>query len=364
MPWNWQLPGWPKFCYDISRIAAQERQFLLSVGSSFAFLKNIREEEYNQFIIEILSTEGLESSKIEGEILDRESLQSSIRKHFGLQPTLKKEPHKESAMANLIFNVYETYERPLTHEMLWQWHLNLFDHQSHISDLGKYRTHAEPMQIVSNRYGSSQIYFEAPPRERVPYEMNAFINWFNSTNKSDSILERAAIAHLYFENIHPFEDGNGRIGRLLIEKILSQGTKRPVLIAVSKVLEKRKKEYYSALEKCNKTLNVQQWVEFVAEVILQAQVESMDLLYFLINKSKMMTALSGQINTRQEKVLLRMFSEGLNGFKGGLSAENYIAITKTSKATATRDLSDLVQKGALIKTGELRHTRYRLRLNQ
>jgi Fic family protein len=192
--------------------------------------------------------------------------------------------------------------------------------------------------------------------------MDAFISWFNSKSNSLSILGRAAIAHVYFESIHPFEDGNGRIGRVLVEKVLSQGIERPILVAVSKVLEKRKKEYYSALERCNKSLDVGHWVEFFADVILQAQEESMRLLHFLIEKSKMLTKLSGSLNPRQEKTLLRIFAEGLDGFKGGLSAEKYIAITKASRATATRDLADLVQKGALVKTGELRHSRYWLNI--
>src|SRR5437762_13522191 len=122
MPWNWQLPDWPKFSYDSNRITQQEKQFLLGVGSSFAFLKNIDKEEYNQFIVEILSVEGLESSRIEGEILDRESLQSSIKQHFGMQITQKGKADKESRMAALLCSVYESFEPPLNHEMLWQWH--------------------------------------------------------------------------------------------------------------------------------------------------------------------------------------------------------------------------------------------------
>ncbi|HEX2583024.1 MAG TPA: DUF4172 domain-containing protein [Chlamydiales bacterium] len=422
MPWNWELPDWPNFVYDLDRISPQERQFLLAVGSSFAYLKTIETEEYNRFLVEILSVEGLESSRIEGEILDRESLQSSIQQHFGLQ-TLKRPGDKEAGMAQLLCSVYESFDEPLTHEMLWQWHATLFKETSSLMDCGRYRTHKEPMQIVSNRYGSPVVFFEAPPSSSVFQEMTAFIEWFNSTTTSGSILVRAAIAHVYFESIHPFEDGNGRIGRVLSEKILSQGLGRPLLIAISKMLEKRKKEYYSALERCNRTLEIQDWVDFFGSVILQAQEESMRFLYFIIEKSKMLTALSGQINPRQTKALLRMFEEGLSGFinwgskqvatndaseakpdqselrsrfdrrrtypkeirprrridmakpqqvdchwftvpvnEGGLSAEKYIAITKTTRATATRDLADLVEKGALVKTGELRHTRYWLNL--
>ncbi|MBS0651906.1 MAG: Fic family protein [Verrucomicrobia bacterium] len=363
-PWNWELPHWPQFTFDPDQIAQREKQFLLGIGSALAYLKTIEEKDYAHFIVEILSMEGLESSRIEGEILDRESLQSSIRQHFGIQTTQKRRSDKETAMAAMLCNVYETFDKPLTHEMLWKWHAMLFDSSSRIDDRGAYRTHPEPMQIVSNRYDSPVIFFEAPPSSRVFDEMTKFISWFNSTNSSGSILGRAAIAHIYFESIHPFEDGNGRIGRVLIEKVLSQGVGRPVLIAISKMLEKRKKEYYSALEKCNRTLDVHHWVEFFSSVILQAHEESLQLLYFLIEKSRMLNILSGQINPRQTKVLLRMFEEGPNGFKGGLSAENYITITKTTRPTATRDLADLVDKGALIKTGELRHTRYYLNLKR
>jgi len=362
MPWNWELPGWPRFSYNLDQIAQKERRFLLEMGSACAFLRNIGEQEYSQFVVEILSLEGLESSRIEGEFLDRESLQSSIKQHFNLHTSPSQETNKESRMAKLLCDVYQSFDQPLTQEMLFRWHFELFNYQSNIIDYGKYRTHVEPMQIVSHRYDSSKVFFEAPPSVRIPDEMAAFINWFNSTNASLSILGKAAIAHVYFESIHSFEDGNGRIGRVLVEKVLSQGVGHPILIAVSKVLEKQKKEYYAAIERCNRTLEIDHWIAFFADVILQAQSQSMNLLYFLIEKSKLLTALAGQLNPRQEKVLLRMFAEGLSGFQGGLSADNYIVIAKTSRATATRDLADLVNKKALVKTGELRHTRYWLNL--
>lgn len=361
MPWNWELPDWPHFSYDFDNIIQKEKNFLLNVGTSVAFLKNIDDQEYHQFVVEVLSTEGIESSKIEGEILDRESLQSSIRQQFGLNTSQKKGAQKEKNMAKLLCHVYESFNAPLTHEILWNWHAHLFEGVNTI-ERGKYRAHVEPMQIVSNRYDSPRIFFEAPPSIAVPKEMTRFIEWFNSTRHSESILVRASIAHVYFESIHPFEDGNGRIGRLLVEKVLSQGVERPLLIAVSKLLEKKKKEYYAALEGCNRTLNVGHWMDFFSAIILEAHEESMNMLYFLIQKSRMLTALSGRINPRQEKALLRIFREGLEGFAGGLSAENYISITKTSRATATRDLVDLVEKGALVKTGELRHTRYWLNI--
>ncbi len=363
MSWNWQLPEWPTFHFNPECLARQEKKFLLAVGSSSAFLKKIEEQDRQQFMIEILSTEGELSSRIEGEILDRESLQSSIKRHFGLSAPQKAHHVKEVGMANLLCDVYQSYSKPLTHDMLWEWHAKLFKGTSFGVDAGKYRDYEEPMQIVGHRLDVSHVFFEAPPSKHVCSEMERYIQWFNSSEAAHSILGRTAIAHLYFENIHPFEDGNGRIGRALVEKSLSQGVGRPILIAVSKVLEKRKKEYYQALEACNRTLEATPWVEFFADAILQAQKESLSLLNFIVEKSKLMTKLVGQLNQRQEKMLLRMFQEGSKGFLGGLSAENYIVITGASRATATRDLMELVELGALYKTGELRHTRYWLNID-
>lgn len=358
MRWNWQLPEWPRFKCKKEHLSDMEKKFLLSAGSDSAFLKNLNEADSNEFIVEVLTTEGLDSSRIEGEILDRQSLQSSIKKHFGLKEKKRKEGKKEARVAKLLTDVYRTYDQPLTHQMLFDWHQILFDNDSEIDDVGKYRTHKEPMRIVSNRYGDAQIYFEAPPSEVVFVEMEEFLKWFNESDGSEPVLVRAAIAHLYFENIHPFEDGNGRIGRILVEKVFSQGVGRPVLIALSNSLEKHRKEYYKQLGKCNRSLDANNWVHYFAEMALEAQSEASVHLLFLIKKSKLMRSLEGQINSRQEKVLLRIFAEGPSGFSGGLSAENYIAITKTSRATATRDLADLVDKGVLKKTGEFRHTRY------
>lgn len=358
MKWNWELKNWPKFIFDQNEIMHLEKQFLLNMGQSVAFLNTINAKDREEFIIEMISLEGINSSKIEGEILDRKSLQSSIKKHFGLKDTSKKPFLKEAGIAKLLCSVYETFSEPLSHEILFKWHSMLFEANNKSIESGKYRSSNEAMQIVSSRHDKQKVFFEAPPSSRVYAEMSYFIDWFNSIKSFDSIFTRAAISHVYFESIHPFEDGNGRIGRVLVEKILSQGVDKPILIAISKQLEQNKKQYYLELGKCNHTLDIQDWIIFFSNSILEAQQESVNLLNFLIEKAKLLLKLSGKINHRQEKALLRMFAEGLEGFKGGLSADNYTKMTKASRATATRDLTELVHLGALFKTGELRHTRY------
>jgi Fic family protein len=170
------------------------------------------------------------------------------------------------------------------------------------------------------------------------------------------------LAHLYFVCVHPFEDGNGRIGRAISEMALSQGLGEPALLALSQTIQSDRKRYYAMLEQSNKELEVTAWLEYFAETVLDAQAYALRLVDFLIAKTRLYDRLVGSLNERQEKVLARMFREGVEGFKGGLSAENYMAITGTSPATATRDLADLVVKGALTRMGERRHTRYWLNI--
>jgi Fic family protein len=236
-----------------------------------------------------------------------------------------------------------------------------------INIVGGYRTHSDPMQVVSGGIHNPKVIFEAPPSSKMKEEMDAFVLWFNETAPSGKrplpALTRAGIAHLYFVSIHPFEDGNGRIGRALAEKSLAQYLGHPTLIALAYTIERSRKAYYAALERNNKDIGITDWLTYFAETIIAAQSNTIKRLDFYVAKAKLYEKLRGQLNERQEKAITRMFREGIDGFKGGLSAENYINITRTSRATATRDLQDLVEKGAVTKTGELRHTRYYLNIS-
>jgi Fic family protein len=162
--------------------------------------------------------------------------------------------------------------------------------------------------------------------------------------------------------VHPFEDGNGRIGRALAEKSLAQNLGQPSLIALADTIAWKRKDYYALLERNNKETEITSWLEYFANTVLEAQNNTIRRVDFHVAKAKFYEKHRGTFNERQEKVIARIFREGIDGFRGGLSAENYISITGTSRATATRDLQDLIEKGALTKTGELRHTRYHLDL--
>jgi len=236
-----------------------------------------------------------------------------------------------------------------------------------LQDMGRYRTHTDPMQIVSGSLHNPEVHFEAPPSQNVPNEMKAFINWFNGQEEEEEvklpILLRSGIAHIWFESIHPFEDGNGRIGRAISEKAFSQGLGRPTLIALAQAIERSRKAYYAALQIVNRGLDIQDWLEYFCQTVLEAQDYTQNMIDFLIEKSKFYDRFDSKLNERQGKVIVRMFDEGIEGFKGGLSAENYISISGAARATATRDLQELVKIGALTKRGERKYTRYYLNIN-
>jgi Fic family protein len=314
-----------------------------------------------------MSTEAINTSEIEGEILDRNSVQSSIRRNFGLATDNRRIPPAEQGIAQMMVDLYRTFNEPLSHSKLFAWHKMLTSGRRDLSDIGRYRTHAEPMRVVSGTVHKPDIHFEAPPSKEMTAQMERFIAWFNAsaTDAKNPLpaLTRAGIAHLYFVCIHPFEDGNGRIGRAVSEIALAQSLGQPTLLALSHTIQSARKDYYRNLELSNKDLGITDWLQYFAQTILDAQKYSQRLIEFLIAKVHFYDRLRGQLNDRQDKAVTRMFVEGLEGFKGGLSAENYISITGTSRATTTRDLQDLVEKGALVRTGERRHTRYWLNID-
>jgi Fic family protein len=366
MTWNWQQPNWPHFTWNEARLAAAEKEFLVGSGMFIGAIKHLGDEHRNQLIVEAMSTEALTTSEIEGEILDRASVQSSIQRQLGLTADKRKVGPAEQGISEMMIDLYKSFSEPLTDDTLFAWHCMLLGARPDLKDIGRYRTSDEPMQVVSGRAGAPRIHFEAPPSALVPREMTRFIGWYNKTAASGPeplpALTRAGVSHLYFECIHPFEDGNGRIGRALAEKALAQSLGQPSLIALAATILARRARYYDALEAANKTNEITAWLAWFAGTTIEAQRRTLALIEFLIDKTKLFDRLAEQLNERQEKVLLRMFQEGPEGFKGGMSAGKYSSITGASPATTTRDLADLTEKGALIREGERRHARYKLRV--
>jgi len=366
MHWNWQQPDWPKFTYDKTRLETLEADFLLQTGILIGVLKHVAVAEHERLTVELLSDEALKTSEIEGEYLNRDSVQASILKQFGLAAGEhgKPVPDAEQGIADMMVDLYRCYAEPLSHDRLFTWHGMLMRGRDDLNVLGGYRTHPEPMQVVSGYIHKPKIHFEAPPSEHILEEMDRFCDWFNQSAPTGreplSALIRAGMAHLYFVSIHPFEDGNGRIARALAEKALAQCLGQPSLILLAGCIQENRRPYYDALEKANKQNEITGWLHYFGETILTAQKATRQRVEFIIEKAKLYERTAGKLNARQEKALARVFAEGPKGFTGGLSADNYIRITKTSRATATRDLNDLVERGVFRKTGERKHTRYSL----
>lgn len=368
MKWNWQRPEWPNFSYQTSQIEEYEKHLLFNTGLSFGAFKHVNEDDKQLLTVELISNEALKTSEIEGEYLNRDSLQSSICRQFGLTTAdHRKIPPAEQGIAEMMVDLYRSFDADLSHESLFTWHSMLTNGRTDLKDIGQYRTQPEPMQIVSGPIYAPHIHFEAPPSSQMPDEMEQFVNWFNNTGAHGRAplpgLTRAGIAHLYFVCIHPFEDGNGRIGRAIVEKALAQCLGQPTLIAIAYTIERNKNAYYAALEKSNRQNEITDWLKYFAETILAAQVYTQNRIEFLIQKARLFDRLRGELNPRQEKALVRLCREGPEGFTGGLSADKYINITGAPRATATRDLQDLVGKGALVRMGERKHTRYHLNLD-
>ena len=364
--WSWEHEDWPNFAYDKAALEQQEAQFLLHSGELLGAFRHVNPDEQDELRIELISDEAINTAAIEGEILDRASLQASLRGQFGLETEARRIDPQERGMAELMRSLYTGFDDPLTDQTLFHWHKMLMAGARGIDVVGGYRRHEDAMQIVSDIYGAPKVHFEAPPSHQIASQMKGFIEWFNITAPNGQApmppVTRSGLAHLYFESIHPFEDGNGRIGRALSEKALAQGLGQPTLIALARSIGQNRKRYYGALEVASRTMEVTPWLTYFAKTVLEAQQESMRLVSFTIAKARFYERFGDQLNERQAKVIARMFREGPDGFKGGLSAENYLSITKTSRPTATRDLAELVKIGALTKVGERRYTRYSLNL--
>ena len=366
MKWNWQQPDWPAFSWDPALVREAEEAFLIGGGAFVGSLKHLGDGDRERVAVEAMSSEALTTSEIEGELLDRASVQSSIRRELGLTAERRRVGPAEQGVAEMTVDLYRSFAEPLTREKLFFWHRTLLQGRPSLQDVGRYRQSGDPMQVVSGGAFERRIHFEAPPVERVAPEMERFLDWFNRSAPDGATplraLTRSGTAHLYFESIHPFEDGNGRIGRAISQKALAQSLGQPALLALAATILARRRAYYDALELASNSNEITSWLVWFADTVLEAQRRTESLIEFLLDKTRLLDRLRGQLNLRQEKALLRMLREGPKGFQGGLSASNYMRITGASPATATRDLADMVARGALVRNGERRHARYRLAL--
>jgi len=359
MKYNWQQNQWPKFDYSLSDIEGDLLLFADLAGQISGVVRGLEEADQSEAVVETMIAEAIKSSEIEGEFLSRPDVASSIRNCLGL-----KSDHKEirdpasQGMAELMVDSRSRWSENLSKDKLFEWHRMLMKGVTRI-EVGCWRTHPEAMQVVSGPVGAQKVLFSAPPSGQVPSEMQEFMEWFN-TSVSDSLYGpvRAAIAHLYFESIHPFEDGNGRIGRVIAEQALSQGLGRPVLVSLSRTINEHRADYYRMLNEAQRSMEVTPWVNWFVKMVVAAQRSTYHQVDFTLKKTRFFDRYARELNERQLLVIRRMLKEGPAGFEGGMNARKYVALSKVSKATATRDLQELVEKGIFKAIGGGRSTRY------
>ena len=367
--YNWQLDDWPHFKFTLDGVEDDLLIFSEKVGRVSGILEGLPEETKQDVIVDIILAEAIKTSEIEGEYPSRKDVLSSIRKNLGLHHSPEHIKDKSAAgLGELMIDIRKTFKEPLTEAKLFAWHKMLLRENKKIK-VGQWRTHQEPMQVISGAIGKEKIHYEAPPSSKVPGEMKKFIQWFNDTGpggKSEikKAPVRSAIAHLYFETIHPFEDGNGRIGRAIAEKALSQTIGRPVILSLSRTMEAKKNIYYASLEKAQRSNEITPWMEYFVKTDLDAQREAETQIDFTLKKTKFFDRFKDQWNERQLTVIRRMLEEGTKGFEGGMNAKKYIGITRTSKATATRDMQQLLEMGAFVLSGKAggRSTSYQVNI--
>jgi Fic family protein len=365
----WQHKQWPKLTFDLQvvspHIAAARRMQGEMEGKAGA----IGLDQKGEVEAEALAQEVIATAAIEGEKLDPTSVRSSVMRHLGLADTGPHDRHIDG-LVEVISDAATAFELPLDHERLCRWQSALFPSgASGIRRIavGRYRDHADAMQIVSGRLGKEKVHYEAPPSARVAAEMEVFLRWFagttpvpGKTSKMDG-LARAAIAHLWFESIHPFEDGNGRIGRAIVDMAIAQDQGSPLrLYSLSRQLMECRAAYYDALNGAQRgSGDVTEWVAWFARQISAACVRSSQVIDRAIEKSRFWANHARvELKPRQRKVLQRLLDDGDGGFKGGLNAEKYMKMTAVSKATATRDLTEMLAEDLLWTQGQGKGLRY------
>ncbi len=365
----WQQANWPAFTVDASVLADALNAAKLEQGRLLGQLEAIGLAHMQDISRELWVQDTLATAAIEGEVLNVDSVRSSVARHLGLSDLLTRDRDVDG-LVELMEDASRNYQMPLTHDRLCRWQAALFagstvDGLAGIRRVavGRYRTHADDMQIVSGRQGQEVVHYQAPASIDVQHEMTVFLSWFNAALSSQGMsgLVRAAIAHLWFETIHPFEDGNGRVGRAIADLALAQDVGAAVRVfGLSKQLLESRSEYYDALNaaQCG-GLDVTPWVLWFVQSFTAGCVRSQTVVRVAMQKAAFwQRANEHELNARQRKILARLLEAGDGGFLGGMTTEKCSKINSTSKPTATRDLTQLQAWGLLVVTGVGKGTRY------
>lgn len=366
--WIWQQPAWPHFTWQAERLAAPLRACAQAQGRLLGMAGAVGADAEAQNSLDALLQNIVTSSAIEGETLNVGSVRSSLARRLGMVAEGRTSPRSEG-LAELLLDATGRLDQPLTFERLCTWHRWLFPEEElqlgHRIRVGTLRGE-EPMQVVSGRLDSPTVHFEAPPREGLEQQLDSFLAWFAQSRNDASLdpLLRAGIAHFWFVTLHPFDDGNGRLTRALTDLALAQGERQAIrFYAMSASILDDRAGYYRILESSQKDgLDITAWLQWFLATLLKSLEQALVRIDRVLAKARFWQAHRADgLSAEQLKVLNRLLDGGEKGFEDGINAGQYQAVAQVSKATATRHLSDLLEKGCLVRLpGGGRSTRYQI----
>ena len=358
----WQNARFPQFEWDADELIAPLGEVHTLQGQLLGRMAALGFEGLAAQV-EALTSEILGSSQIEGVALNADSVRSSVARHLGLETAgMERTDHYTEGVVNALMQATQAYTEPLTDERMFAWHAALFPlgySDGYKITVANWRVGDAPMQVVSGPMGKQKVHFEAPSSDAVPAMMAQFTQWVNTEDRTDPII-RAAIAHLWFVTIHPFDDGNGRMARIITEMMLAradQSAKR--FYSLSAQIMRRKKDYYEALEQAQKgTIDITPWLMWFIDALRNALEYGLQTTDRVIQKTEFWARHKDtEMNERQRKILNRLW----DGFEGNLTTQKYAKINHCSQDTALRDIQSLIEKHILRKTDEGgRSTNYEL----
>lgn len=368
----WQSTQWPEFQVDLAVLQPALAAARYAQGRAMGLASHLQLMDLGELQLQGWAEEAIATAQIEGEILQVNSVRASAARRLGLQDAkaLERDARTEATLDVLQAAIQQSHQT-LTHETLHSWQAALFPTgRSGIQKIrtGAYRDHAEPMQIVTPRLGKPDIvHYQAPDSADVQAQMTRLVDWFNGSLHQTDGLVRAALAHLWLQAIHPFEEGNGRVGRALVEMALAQDLKTDKrLWSLSQQMWLDRSGYYAQLQAATgqASMDVTPWVQWFAGCVHKAADATWENMQAAMRKTRFWEALREQhpqLTPTQTKAINKLYDVGPDGFVNGISTEKYVNLCRVSRATAYRELRALCEMGVLVQTGAGRGTRYKLK---
>jgi len=353
--WIWEQAGWPQFSWNeaiLNKVLVSARAAQSNIlGAASLLDASLKREAISAILVE----DSVQTSAIENENLNIEAVRSSVAKHLGLPSGILPTPSRAiDGLVEVLLNATQCFDQPLTLTRLCGWQAALFP--TGFSGMYPIQTGSlrgeTPMQVVSGKISQEIVHFLAPPHTILETSIDTFLLWFQNTSQTQlDGLVRAGIAHLWFITLHPFEDGNGRLARAITDMAIAQDEKQAVRwFSLSSQIQKERNAYYDILEHTQKgSLDITEWlVWFLQQIKLAAEQANITIARVLFKARFWLQMQEISINARQRKVLNRLLDTGPHKFEGGMNNRKYVHLTKTSRATAQRELAELVGKGCLI----------------